>query len=185
MTYGACPLWLAAAQSASLLLPDQRMQDGLQSGLGAVVGEDQSAHRCPIQPAVRTQHVGAESARDRRHGRPFGSGQLMSDGVGIDQCRTALCKEIGDRALAAADAAGDAHNEAHGAGSPLAGPQAVRLAFGKQQGHCLSERFSLRFGATDFDHRRFRFSCPPTHDCRLHPFGRKAASPARAATSVR
>jgi hypothetical protein len=53
----------------------------------------------------------------------------MGDGIRIHQRRTPSGKEIGNRGLAAADAAGQTHNEAHGVDSAFA-RQAPGLALG-------------------------------------------------------
>jgi hypothetical protein len=93
------------------------MQDGFESCLRGTIGENQVAHRGAVQATVRTQHAVAKSGSNRGHGSALRSSQGMRDGIRIDQGRTPLGKEFGDRTLAAADAAGQADNEAHGVGS--------------------------------------------------------------------
>jgi hypothetical protein len=89
------------------------MQDRFQPLSRRRVGEDDVAHRGAVKRARGRDDRVAEFGADRRHGRSAGRGQLVGNGIGVDDGDAARGKAIADRALAAADAAGKADDEAH------------------------------------------------------------------------
>ncbi|MFM8590812.1 MAG: hypothetical protein ACKOBA_11830, partial [Limnohabitans sp.] len=63
----------------------------------------------PVQTAIGRQHFRTEGLGDGTQGCPTGGGQVAGDGIGIDDCGTAIAQDRGDGALAAADATGQAY----------------------------------------------------------------------------
>jgi hypothetical protein len=84
-----------------------RMQDGFQALAPPGVGKDDGAHRGAVERAVGAGHGVAEGGADRRHRRAARGGQGVGDGVGVDHGDAARGEQVGNGALAAADAAGE------------------------------------------------------------------------------
>ena len=95
------------------------MQDGFQALLRRGIGEDDGAHRGAVERAVGRHHAVAEAGADRRHRGAAGRGQFMGDGVGVDHRDAVRGEQVGNGALAAADAAGEADHPGHDGQSPM------------------------------------------------------------------
>lgn len=88
------------------LCANQGMQDGFEGPARGWIGEDPLPHRRSVERAVGAQDAIAETLAQSRDGDAPWAGDGMRDGIGIDEGRTARDEEIGNRALATADAAG-------------------------------------------------------------------------------
>jgi hypothetical protein len=87
------------------------VQDGFQARAGAGVGEHQGAHLGAVERSLRRGEGGAEFVQQGRHGGAVRRGEGVGDLVGVDDGRAARGEQVGDRGLAAADAAGETDRE--------------------------------------------------------------------------
>ncbi len=97
--------------TAARFFSDHRVQQGLQLFFCFGVGKNEAAHGRTIQSAIGAQDAGAESGAQGRNRGAARRGQFMRDGVGIDDVDAERGKFLGNRALAAADAAGESDDE--------------------------------------------------------------------------
>ena len=93
---------------------DQRVKNGLDSFFCRWIGKNQAAHCRPIESAIIAHDGRAKGGGNLPHGGALYTGQLMRNDVGIDQRGAETGQPVGNRALAAADAAGQANDQAHG-----------------------------------------------------------------------
>lgn len=95
----------------------QRMQDAFQFALGGGIRKNQPAQVRAIQPAIGSDARIAKGGAYWRDGGSARLGQPVRDGIGVDDGRTVRGEQLGHRALAAADTAGESDTEPHGAAS--------------------------------------------------------------------
>ncbi len=95
-------------------LPDRRVGDAFEVGQSARVGEDDPPQRRPVQPAVGAEHSVTEAFTDGGEGRHTRFDDLAGHRVRVDDDRTQVRKERGDRRLARPDAPGETNSQ-HGA----------------------------------------------------------------------
>ena len=89
------------------------MQNAFQTQANGGVAEDEATHRGAIERPGRQQDVRAKCSGDRGHGGTLRAGQFVRNGIGVDDGNPQSREDIGDRALAATNPAGQADNEAH------------------------------------------------------------------------
>jgi hypothetical protein len=93
------------------LVADQRVQDAFQRATLGRAGEHALAHPLAIEGAVGREDAASEHCFDFRHRRAAGCGQLVRNGIGVDDGRAEPGELLGGGAFSAADAAGEPDDE--------------------------------------------------------------------------
>ena len=84
--------------------------DGIQRLPRARIAENQGSQRRPIQVAARVEHAGAKSLHHRRKAGFPRLDDAARRHIGVDYRNAEFGEALGDRALAACDAAGKANS---------------------------------------------------------------------------
>ncbi len=90
------------------------MQDRLEAGSRAVVGEDQLSQPGAIEPPVGVAIRRSEFGEDRHMAGLPAIGQAMGQAVGVCHVDAQRRERIGNSGFSAADTAGEADDEGHG-----------------------------------------------------------------------
>jgi hypothetical protein len=90
---------------------DQRVEDRFEPRAGRRIGEHDLAQAGAVEGAVGPAQRGAEGGEDGRMARLAGRRQRVREAIGVVIPSAAI---VGDRSLAAADAASEADDEGHG-----------------------------------------------------------------------
>ena len=101
------------------------MQDGFQRPALVIVGEHQFAQGRPVQATVCADHPCAEGLAYRGQSRRSRFHDLAGDQVGINDRHAERREVVGDRRLAAGDAAGQANVQ--GSRSGFGGDRGLRF----------------------------------------------------------
>ena len=80
------------------------MQDGFKTRFGGIVGEHQRTHAVAVHGAGRRQRLLTEGRTDGIDGEAAGGGDLVRQGIGIDEHNAMRCEQVGHSRLAAANA---------------------------------------------------------------------------------
>ena len=88
-----------------------RMDDFLQSMPLSIVGKNRLAHGDPVKMTRRIEYVFAKSRLNLIKCRLTGCDHLAGDNVGIDNRNAELREHVGDKGLAAGNAAGQANTK--------------------------------------------------------------------------
>ena len=95
---------------AQHLAANDRMEKGIEPGLGRLIAEDPLAQDSPVQQSLLGQDLWAEVAGDGGQGRGAGCHHFAGNQVGIDHLYPQGRKLVGDGRLAAAYTAGDGYH---------------------------------------------------------------------------